>query len=77
LHQLRLEIGMSALGQERTYAPQKAMSALPPKATAKADFRVVLTAPGAWAGRGSRWRPRPQAGWSRTQLRTWSTRQKG
>jgi hypothetical protein len=38
LHQLRLEIGMSALGQERTYAPQKAMSALPPKATAKADF---------------------------------------
>jgi len=28
---------MSALGQERTYAPQQAMSALPPKATAKAD----------------------------------------
>jgi hypothetical protein len=30
---------MSALGQKRTYALQKAMSALPPKATAKADIR--------------------------------------
>jgi hypothetical protein len=30
---------MSALGQKRTYAVQKAMSALPPIATAKADFR--------------------------------------
>ena len=30
---------MSALGQKPTYAPQKAMSALPRIATAKADFR--------------------------------------
>src|SRR4030095_13523186 len=30
---------MSALGQKQTYAPQKAMSALPPIATAKADSR--------------------------------------
>ena len=30
---------MSALGQKQTYAPQKAMSALPPIATPKADFR--------------------------------------
>jgi hypothetical protein len=30
---------MSALGQKQTYAPQKRMSALPPIATAKADFR--------------------------------------
>src|SRR5262245_5354952 len=30
---------MSALGQKRTYALQKAMSALPPIATAKADIR--------------------------------------
>jgi hypothetical protein len=29
---------MSALGQKRTCAVQKAMSALPPIATAKADF---------------------------------------
>jgi hypothetical protein len=29
---------MSALGQKQTYAPQKAMSALPPTATAKADM---------------------------------------
>ena len=29
---------MSALGQEQTYASQKAMSALPPIATAKADL---------------------------------------
>jgi hypothetical protein len=29
---------MSALGQKQTYAPQKAMSALPPIATAKADI---------------------------------------
>jgi len=29
---------MSALGQKRTYAVQKGMSALPPKATAKADI---------------------------------------
>ena len=29
---------MSALGQKQTYASQKAMSALPPIATAKADF---------------------------------------
>src|SRR5262245_19209006 len=30
---------MSALGQKQTYAAQQAMSALPPIATAKADFR--------------------------------------
>src|SRR5262249_48607493 len=30
---------MSALGQKQTYAMQKAMSALPPIATAKADIR--------------------------------------
>jgi hypothetical protein len=30
---------MSALGHKRTYAVHKAMSALPPIATAKADFR--------------------------------------
>jgi len=30
---------MSALGQKRTYAAQNGMSALPPKATAKADIR--------------------------------------
>jgi hypothetical protein len=33
---------MSALGQKRTFAPQKVMSALPPKATAKADFRAKV-----------------------------------
>ena len=31
---------MSALGQKQTYAPQKRVSALPPIATAKADFRA-------------------------------------
>src|SRR5262245_60224676 len=31
---------MTALGQKQTFAPQKAMSALPPIATAKADFRT-------------------------------------
>jgi len=31
--------GMSALGQKRTYAAQNVMSALPPIATMKADFR--------------------------------------
>src|SRR5262245_38944645 len=30
---------MSALGQKQTYAPQQAMSALPPRATVKADIR--------------------------------------
>ena len=30
---------MSALGHKRTYAVQQPMSALPPKATAKADSR--------------------------------------
>jgi len=30
---------MSALGQKPTYAPQQAMSAFPPIATAKADLR--------------------------------------
>src|SRR5262245_18227323 len=32
-------VAMSALGQKQTYAPQKAMSALHPIATAKANFR--------------------------------------
>src|SRR5262245_27388680 len=32
----------SALGQKQTYAPQQAMSALPPIATAKADVRSAL-----------------------------------
>ena len=32
------ETRFSALGQKQTYAPQQAMSALPPKATAKADM---------------------------------------
>ena len=31
---------MSALGQKQTYAVHQPMSALPPKATAKADFRT-------------------------------------
>jgi hypothetical protein len=31
---------MSALGQKQTYTVHKAMSALPPIATAKADFRT-------------------------------------
>src|SRR5262245_21238986 len=31
---------MSALGQKRTYAVQKGMSALPPKATVKADIAL-------------------------------------
>ena len=31
---------MSALGQKQTYAVQNVMSALPPIATAKADFRA-------------------------------------
>jgi hypothetical protein len=31
---------MSALGQKQTFAAQKGMSALPPIATAKADFRT-------------------------------------
>jgi hypothetical protein len=36
---------MSALGQKRTCAPQKVMSALPPIATAKADFpQTVMSA---------------------------------
>jgi hypothetical protein len=37
---------MSLMGHKRTYAPQKAMSALPPIATAKADlakYRVRFT----------------------------------
>jgi hypothetical protein len=32
------KFSISALGQKRTYAVQKAMSALPPIATAKADI---------------------------------------
>jgi hypothetical protein len=38
---------MSALGQKQTYAPQKVMSALPPKATTKADMqqRVMSVLP--------------------------------
>jgi hypothetical protein len=35
----RSQAAMSALGQKRTCAVQKGMSALPPIATAKADFR--------------------------------------
>jgi len=35
----KLRGSMSALGHKRTYALQKAMSALPPIATAKADSR--------------------------------------
>jgi hypothetical protein len=36
---------MSALGQKQTYAVQKGMSALPPIATAKADFtQTVMSA---------------------------------
>src|SRR5262245_64016865 len=36
---------MSALGQKQTYAVQKAMSALPPIATAKADMlQMVMSA---------------------------------
>jgi hypothetical protein len=38
----RVCIVMSALGQKQTCAPQKAMSALPPIATAKADISDVL-----------------------------------
>jgi hypothetical protein len=33
---------MSALGQKQTCAPQKVMSALPPKATAKADMQQTV-----------------------------------
>jgi hypothetical protein len=35
---------MSALGHKPTYAPQQAMSALPPIATAKADIRGRMLA---------------------------------
>ena len=36
---------MSALGQKQTYAAQQVMSALPPIATAKADFpQTVMSA---------------------------------
>jgi len=33
---------MSALGQKQTCAPQNAMSALPPKATEKADIQQMV-----------------------------------
>src|SRR5262245_20660612 len=36
---------MSALGQKQTYVVQKGMSALPPIATAKADFRNMSALP--------------------------------
>ena len=36
---------MSALGQKRTFAPQKVMSALPPKADITACLRVVRFSP--------------------------------
>src|SRR5262245_17339279 len=39
-HNGNLQPPMSALGQKETYALQQAMSALPPIATAKADFRT-------------------------------------
>src|SRR5215813_14852337 len=35
----QIRVAMSALGQKQTYAAQYGMSALPPIATAKADFR--------------------------------------
>ena len=34
---MSIQVVMSALGHKQTFAPQKAMSALPPIATAKAD----------------------------------------
>ena len=40
LHGSNSELLMSALGQKQTYAAHKVMSALPPIATAKADFRT-------------------------------------
>jgi N12 class adenine-specific DNA methylase len=40
-----LVIVMSALGQKRTYAVQKSMTALPPIATAKAKFRKMSALP--------------------------------
>jgi hypothetical protein len=49
-----IEQGLSALGQKQTFAPQKAMSALPPKATAKADFALL---------------PCTVCGWRRADLR--------
>jgi len=45
---------MSALGHKPTYAVQQPMSALPPKATAKADFASL---------------PRTVCGWRRADLR--------
>jgi len=33
-----MRLAMSALGHKQTYAPQQAMSAIPPIATAKADM---------------------------------------
>jgi hypothetical protein len=53
---------MSALGHKRTYAVQKAMSALPPKATAKADI-----APAA---------PQEELTWPRALRRYWSRHQR-
>jgi hypothetical protein len=42
---LRSAIAMSALGQKQTYAAQKAMSALAPIATKKADMpQMVMSA---------------------------------
>ncbi len=52
---------MSALGHTRTYAVQQPMSALPPKATAKADFASL---------------PCTVCGWRRAELRPdYSTKQ--
>jgi len=45
LHGSNSELLMSALGQKQTYAAHKVMSALPPIATAKADFRSCLLYP--------------------------------
>jgi hypothetical protein len=38
-------LAISALGQKQTYALQKAMSALPPKAGTKADIRQTVLRP--------------------------------
>jgi hypothetical protein len=39
-----MQLAMSALGHKRTYAVQQAMSALHPKATAKADMEFKRVA---------------------------------
>ena len=61
-----IQRGMSALGQKQTFAPQKVMSALPPKADmCSATSRCPL-----WANSGHRAiqpeTPKPRRSWSRT-----------